>query len=79
MPASLYDLIAANRRKTYFFILVFTSMLVILGYVIIRIFNFGSTGIAFLGVFIVFYNLIIYYNADKIALFASRGYARGSR
>ncbi|MEO0225686.1 MAG: M48 family metalloprotease, partial [candidate division WOR-3 bacterium] len=72
MRETIYEKIAANKRRTYFFIFIFTLILAIIGYVIIYIFNFGSTGIALLALFIIGYNLILYFNADKIALSLSR-------
>ncbi len=68
MRDTLYDFIGANRRKTYLFVVIFTLILATLGYIIVRVFNFGPTGIVILALFIIIYNFVIYYNADKIAL-----------
>ena len=71
MRETLYDQIAANKRKTYFFVFVFTLILAVLGYVVVHLFNFGKTGLVVAGLFIIGYNLIIYFNADKLALIFS--------
>ena len=68
MPENLYNLIDANKRKTALFIIVTSLFLGALGYIIIRVANWGITGYVFFGIFIVLYNLILYYNSDKIAL-----------
>ncbi len=68
MPENLYSLIDANKRKTALFIIVTSLFLGALGYIIIRVANWGIAGYAFFGVFIVLYNVILYYNSDKIAL-----------
>lgn len=68
MGETLYDLIAANKQKTFFFILVTSIFLGVLGYVIIKVFNWGISAYFFFAVFIIIYNVILYYNSDKIAL-----------
>ncbi len=72
MRETLYDLIAANKRKTFLFIIVTSLFLGALGYLIVQILNWGNTGYIFFALFIIFYNFILYYNSDKIAL-ASTG------
>lgn len=72
MSNTLYDLISANRRKTWLFIIVFSLLLGLVGYIIINIFNWGTVGYLFWAVFIIFYNVLTYYYSDKIAL-ASTG------
>ncbi len=68
MRETLYDLIAANKRKTFLFIVVTSLFLGAIGYVIVQIFNWGVTGYIFFALFIIIYNFILYYNSDKIAL-----------
>jgi heat shock protein HtpX len=65
---TFYDLIRKNKFKTYLFIFLISILLGIIGYVLIQIFNWGITGYIFFALFIIFYNLILYYNADKLAL-----------
>lgn len=65
---TFYDLIRKNKFKTYFFVFVITILLAIIGYVLIQVFNWGISGYIFFALFIIFYNLILYYNADKLAL-----------
>jgi len=68
MGETLYDLIAANKRKTFLFILITTLFLAVLGYTIIRILDWGLIGYLGFAVFIILYNVILYYNSDKLAL-----------
>ncbi|HEC79273.1 MAG TPA: zinc metalloprotease HtpX [candidate division WOR-3 bacterium] len=68
MGETLYDLIAANKRKTFLFILITTLFLAVLGYTIIRILDWGLIGYVGFAVFIILYNVILYYNSDKLAL-----------
>ena len=68
MVNTLYDLISANRRKTWLFIIIFSLLLGFVGYVIINLFNWGTVGYLFWAIFIIFYNVLTYYYSDKIAL-----------
>jgi len=68
MRETLYDLIAANKRKTFLFIVVTSLFLGALGYLIVQILNWGVTGYIFFALFIILYNFILYHNSDKIAL-----------
>ena len=65
---TFYDLIRKNKFKTYLFIFIISILLGIIGYVLIQLFNWGVSGYIFFALFIIFYNLILYYNADKLAL-----------
>ncbi|MEO0087841.1 MAG: zinc metalloprotease HtpX [candidate division WOR-3 bacterium] len=65
---TFYDLIRKNKLKTYLFVFVITILLAVIGYVLIQVFNWGISGYIFFAFFIIFYNLILYYNADKLAL-----------
>jgi heat shock protein HtpX len=71
MHETLYDLIAANKRKTFLFILITSLFLACLGYVIVQVLDWGIGGYVFFALFIIFYNIILYYNSDKIALKAT--------
>jgi hypothetical protein len=55
MGATLYDLIAANKRKTFLFIVVTSLFLGALGYVAVEILDWGTAGYILLGVFITLY------------------------
>lgn len=71
MRETLYDLISANKRKTFFFIVVTSLFLGTIGYIVVRILNWGIVGYIFFAIFIILYNIIVYYNSDKIALSAT--------
>lgn len=71
MPETLYDLIAVNKRKTFLFIIITSIFLGALGYVVVRLLDWGLVGYALFGVFIIVYNIILYYNSDKLALKAT--------
>ena len=68
MAETLYDLISANKRKTIVFILVTSLFLGAIGYVVVRLLNWGITGYIFFAIFIIIYNIILYYNSDKLAI-----------
>lgn len=72
MRENLYDLIAANKRKTFVFIVVTSIFLGVLGYVVVELLNWGTAGYIFFALFIIIYNVILYHNSDKIAI-ASTG------
>lgn len=65
---TFYDLIKKNKFKTYLFIFIITILLAVIGYVLIQVFNWGISGYLFFAIFIILYNIILYYNADKVAL-----------
>ncbi len=65
---TFYDLIAKNKRLTYFFIFLISILLGFAGYLIVNIFHWGTAGYLFFAIFILFYNLILYYNSSKIVL-----------
>lgn len=71
MRETLYDLIAANKRKTFLFIIITSLFLGVLGYVIVQVLDWGIGGYVFFAIFIIVYNIILYYNSDKIALKAT--------
>ncbi|MCK4250741.1 M48 family metalloprotease [candidate division WOR-3 bacterium] len=68
MAETLYDLISANKRKTIVFILVTSLFLGAIGYVVVRLLNWGIIGYIFFAIFIIIYNIILYYNSDKLAI-----------
>ena len=68
MRKTLYDLIAKNKQKTALFIVITSLFLGVLGYVIVRVLNWGMVGYIFFAAFIIIYNVVLYYNSDKIAL-----------
>jgi len=68
MKETLYNLIDTNKRKTFFFIVIISLFLGAIGYIVVQLFDWGMVGYIFFALFIVFYNVILYYNSDKIAL-----------
>lgn len=68
MKDTLYGMIAKNKFKTFVFIVIFSLILGLVGGAVVTVFNWGITGYLFFGIFIVLYNLILYYNSDKLAL-----------
>jgi len=73
---TLYGMIAANRWRTFGFILLFAVILALVGGAVIRFFQYyyGVWGIGpyiFFGLFIVGYNLIFYFASAKLALVAN--------
>jgi heat shock protein HtpX len=71
MGETLYDLVAANKRKTFLFIFVTSLFLGALGYAAVEVLNWGIGGYVFFALFIIVYNIVLYYNSDKIALKAT--------
>ncbi|MCX7994491.1 MAG: M48 family metalloprotease [candidate division WOR-3 bacterium] len=71
MPKTLYDQIAANKRKTYIFIFITSIFLGLLGYIVVQLLDWGIAGYIFFALFIIVYNIVLYYNSDKIALAAT--------
>lgn len=69
---NLYRLISRNRLATALFIFVFTIVLALAGYVLGAYFNWGVGYYVLFALFIVFYNLVMYYNSDKVALAVNR-------
>jgi len=65
---NLYQLIGANKAKTFFFIIGFSLLLGLVGYGLGWYFHWGTGVYVLFGLFIVGYNLILYYNSDKLAL-----------
>ena len=65
---NLYQLIGANKAKTFFFIIGFSLLLGLVGYGLGWYFQWGAGAYALFGLIIVGYNLILYYNSDKLAL-----------
>lgn len=72
MKQTLYDLINKNKWRTFFFIFAFSIILGAVGYVLVNVFRWGTGGYVLFGLFIIFYNIILYYNSDKMALAFSK-------
>lgn len=68
MRETLYDMISANKMKTWIFMMVFSLLLGLIGYIIVNLFAWGVTGYVMFAIFIILYNLLTYYYSDKIAL-----------
>ncbi|MEO0019081.1 MAG: M48 family metalloprotease [candidate division WOR-3 bacterium] len=68
----LYQLIARNRRATFLFVFLFTLLLGGVGYLLGYFFHWGLEYYILFALFIVIYNLGLYYNSDKVALAVNR-------
>lgn len=68
MKKTLYELISENKRRTLFFLFIFSIFLIIIGYLFVYALEWGTTGFILIGLFVIFYNIVVYYNSDKIAL-----------
>ena len=65
---NLYQLIGSNKAKTAVFIIGFSLLLGLVGYALGWYFRWGTGAYVLFGLFIVGYNLVLYYNSDKLAL-----------
>lgn len=72
MKKTLYELKSQNVRNTYIFIMIFSLILFAIGYFLVYTFDWGTTGIIFLAIFIVGYNLLLYNYSDSIALASAK-------
>ncbi len=72
MKKTLYELKSQNVRNTYIFIMIFSIILFAVGYFLVYTFDWGTTGIIILAIFIVGYNLILYNYSDTIALASNK-------
>lgn len=72
MKKTLYELKSQNVRNTYIFIMIFSLMLFAIGYFLVYTFDWGTTGIIILAIFIVGYNLLLYNYSDSIALASAK-------
>jgi heat shock protein HtpX len=68
MRETLYDLVAANKRKTFLFIVVTSLFLGALGYAVVQLLEWGTGAYVLFALIIIVYNIVLYYNSDKIAL-----------
>jgi len=68
MKRTLYELISENKRKTIFYLFLFSIILFFIGYLFSYALNWGYSGLIFIAFLIIVYNLVVYYNSDKIAL-----------
>lgn len=69
---NLYNLISRNKLLTTFFIVLFSLLLATVGYLLGYFFNWGMEFYVLFGLFIVLYNLIFYFNSDRLALAVNR-------
>jgi len=65
---NLYQLIGANKTKTFVFIVGFSLLLGLVGYALGWYFRWGTGIYVLFGLLIVSYNLVLYFNSDKLAL-----------
>lgn len=68
MKKTIYELISENKRRTFFFLFIFSIFLIITGYLFVYALEWGTIGFILIGLFVIFYNIVVYYNSDKIAL-----------
>ena len=71
MRPNLYHLISANKVKTYVFIVVISLFLGVIGYIAVNVFKWGIGGYVLFGLFIVVYNIVMYFMSDKLALMST--------
>ena len=71
MRQNLYQLIGANKLKTFLFIIVISLFLGAIGYVVVNTFRWGVGGYVLFALFIVVYNFVLYFTSDKLALAAT--------
>ncbi len=69
---NLYNLISRNKLGTAVFILLFSLLLGFVGYLLGYFFDWGLEYYILFGLFIVVYNLVFYFNSDKVALAVNR-------
>lgn len=67
----MYSQISANKRKTWFLILIFTVVILGLGWTFGEYTNSGNAGLIVAILFATFMNLIGYFHGDKVALATS--------
>jgi len=65
---TLYGLIDRNKRNTVFFVVLFALILALAGFVLGQSMGWSAGFYVLFGLFIVVYNLVLYYNSDKLAL-----------
>ena len=71
MKSTLYQLMSRNKWRTFLFIVIFALLFAVVGSVIVTAFHWGAAGFVLLGLFIVIYNVVLYFNSDKVALMTS--------
>ncbi|MEO0082422.1 MAG: M48 family metalloprotease [candidate division WOR-3 bacterium] len=64
----LYRLIARNKWGTGLFIALFTIILAVIGMALGQVMHWGAEVYVLFALFIVVYNLVLYFNSDRIAL-----------
>ncbi len=69
---NLYQLIGQNRFRTALFIVVFSLLLGLVGYALGSYLHWGTEIYILFAIGIIFYNIVLYYNSDKLALAVNR-------
>lgn len=69
---NLYQLIGQNRFRTVLFIVVFSLLLGLVGYALGSYLHWGTEIYILFAIGIIFYNIVLYYNSDKLALAVNR-------
>lgn len=68
----LYQLIARNKLISALFILILSALLGLAGYILGQLMNWGTGAYILMGIFIILYNLVLYYTSDRLALAVNR-------
>jgi heat shock protein HtpX len=66
-----YDFIAANKRKTVYLIVIFSALVLGIGYVLDRMYDAGGSILFFAAIYSICSALVGYYAGDKVALAVS--------
>ncbi|MCD6450764.1 MAG: zinc metalloprotease HtpX [Acidobacteria bacterium] len=69
---SFYDEIERNKRKSYFLMMLFGFLVVVLGYLIGQVWGLGYYGVVIAGVIALIMLLVSYYRGDEVVLALSR-------
>ena len=68
MGTTAYDAIAANKRRSVFLIIIFTVVILAVGWAIGQLYQYGPTGIALALVVVIIMTVGGYYRGDALAL-----------
>jgi heat shock protein HtpX len=66
-----YDFVAANKRKSWFLIVIFTAIVLGIGYGVDRMYSAGGSFIVIAAAYALISGLVSYYAGDKVALASS--------
>jgi heat shock protein HtpX len=69
---NFYEEVASNKRKSYLLMMIFSFLLVVLGYLVGQVWGLGYYGVVIAGVIAVIMILISYYKGSEVVLSLSR-------